>query len=118
MKAIKLRPFVPSGEDYELAQRFFKKLGFDCTYSDSGISIFRLAELEFILQNYSDQHFQNNYMVDVTVEDLDGWWTHIQSILDSGEFPSVRAKEPTVFPWGRREIHLIDPAGVCWHFAE
>jgi hypothetical protein len=26
----------------------------------------------------------------------------------------VRTKRPTDFPWGR-EVHIIDPAGVCWH---
>jgi hypothetical protein len=30
----------------------------------------------------------------------------------------VKAQEPRDFPWGLREVHLIDPAGVCWHFAE
>ncbi|MBP3965568.1 MULTISPECIES: hypothetical protein [Paenibacillus] len=118
MKATKLRPFVPSGADYELAQRFFKELGFECILSVQDISIFRLSEQEFILQNYSNQSFQDNYMMDLIVDDLDAWWTHIQAIMESGQFPTIRAKEPTVFPWGRRELHLIDPAGVCWHLAE
>jgi uncharacterized glyoxalase superfamily protein PhnB len=29
----------------------------------------------------------------------------------------ARAREPTDYPWGQREVHLVDPAGVCWHFA-
>jgi uncharacterized glyoxalase superfamily protein PhnB len=28
----------------------------------------------------------------------------------------VRAAPPTLYPWGQREVHLIDTAGVCWHF--
>ena len=32
-------------------------------------------------------------------------------------YDGVRAKQPAVHFWGRREIHRIDPAGVCWHFA-
>lgn len=32
-------------------------------------------------------------------------------------YEGVRAKQPTLFPCGQREVHLIDPAGVCWHFA-
>jgi uncharacterized glyoxalase superfamily protein PhnB len=31
-------------------------------------------------------------------------------------YPGTRAKEPTDYPWGNREVHLIDVAGVCWHF--
>jgi uncharacterized glyoxalase superfamily protein PhnB len=30
----------------------------------------------------------------------------------------VRAKEPTDYSWGVREVHMTDPAGVCWHFAQ
>lgn len=117
MKAIKLRPFIPSGKDYPLAQAFFEALGFERMYSDSGISIFRTGELEFFLQNFHDQHFQNNFMVELQVEDLDGWWAKIQEIVETHSFP-VKAKEPMLYPWGKREIHLIDPAGVCWHISE
>jgi hypothetical protein len=31
-----------------------------------------------------------------------------------GRFSGVRLRQPTDFPWGR-EIHIIDPGGVCWH---
>ena len=56
-------------------------------------------------------------MMFATVDDLDAWW---QRICDSGvlvRYEGVRAKEPTNYPWGKREVHLTDPAGVCWHFA-
>ena len=32
-------------------------------------------------------------------------------------YPAFRMKSPTDFPWGR-EVHFIDPAGVCWHVTE
>lgn len=56
-------------------------------------------------------------MMFVSVEDLDAWWRHIESSGVLQRYEGVRAKEPTDYPWGRREVHLIDPAGVCWHFA-
>lgn len=54
----------------------------------------------------------------VTMDDLDAFWEHLgrSGVLD--RYAGVRAKEPTRFPWGQTEVHLIDPAGVCWHFAE
>lgn len=116
MKATKLRPFVPSGEDYRLAQNFFQDLGFEKVYADDGISIFKMGEQEFFLQNFHNQEFQDNYMMELAVEDLDGWWHHIQQKV-AKQYP-VRVKEPTVYPWGKREIHLIDPSGVCWHISE
>ncbi len=30
------------------------------------------------------------------------------------KYPGVRTKAPTDYTWGR-EVHLIDPGGVCWH---
>lgn len=117
MKAIKLRPFIPSGENYGLAQRFFQDLGFEILYSDDRVSLFRVGEAEFFLQNFHDQAFQNQYMVELVVEHLDDWWERLQK-ENLGETYGVRMKAPTIYPWGKREIHLIDPAGVCWHISE
>ncbi len=117
MKVTKLRPFIPSGKNYILAQNFFEDLGFEKIYSDDGLSIFRMDEQEFFLQNFHNQEFQNNYMLELVVEDLDGWWTHLQSVTLQNKYP-IRVKEPTMYPWGKREINLIDPSGVCWHISE
>jgi hypothetical protein len=117
MKAVKLRPFVPSGQDYTLAQRFFEELGFTKLYSDDGLTIFRVGELEFFLQNFHNREMQDNYMLDLTVDNLDQWWEHIQSLGLERKYP-IKLKEPTLYPWGKREINLIDPAGVCWHISE
>jgi uncharacterized glyoxalase superfamily protein PhnB len=56
-------------------------------------------------------------MMFVKVDDLDAWWSHILGSGVLARYPGVRAKAPTHYPWGNREVHLIDPAGVCWHFA-
>ncbi|QHT62963.1 hypothetical protein GXP70_25365 [Paenibacillus lycopersici] len=117
MNALKLRPFVPSGADYALAQRFFEELGFEKRYADASLSVFRLGEQEFYLQNYDNQAFQEQYMLELAVDDLDGWWARIEAMARSEAYP-MKAKEPTLFPWGKREVHLIDPAGVCWHLSE
>ncbi|WP_274366240.1 hypothetical protein [Paenibacillus thermotolerans] len=117
MKTTALRPFVPSGKDYALAQRFFVDLGFDKVYSDDELSLFRMGEQEFYLQNFHNQEFQENFMVELVVEELDTWWSHIKTAILEKDYP-VKAKEPTDYPWGKREIHVIDPAGVCWHISE
>jgi hypothetical protein len=33
------------------------------------------------------------------------------------KYPTARFSKPDMRPWGIRELHLTDPAGVCWHFA-
>jgi uncharacterized glyoxalase superfamily protein PhnB len=117
MNAVKLRPFVPSGSDYPLSVRFFEDLGFTKLYSDDGITIFRAGEVEFYLQNFHHTDMQNNYMLEVVVDSLDELWTQLQEAQLTSKY-AIRMKEPTLFPWGKREIHLVDPAGVCWHFSE
>lgn len=112
-----MRPFVPSGKDYSLAQRFFEELGFEKMYSDNDITIFRIGEQEFFLQNYQNEELQQNFMIELTVTDLDQWWDYIQEKELVNRYP-IKVREPKLYPWGKREIHLIDPAGVCWHISE
>lgn len=116
MKAGKLHPFIPAGKDYALAQRFFVDLGFEKVHADDSMSIFRNDGVEFFLQNFHNEDFQANYMVGLSVEDLDGLWAHIQDAELKKKYP-IKVKAPEVQPWGR-EIALIDPAGVCWHITQ
>lgn len=117
MESVKLRPFIPSGSDYDLAQRFYSDLGFKTNYANAGLTIYQMGEQEFYLQNFHHQELQNNFMVELIVTDLDYWWQHIQQNIKPKKYP-IKVKEPAHYPWGKREIHLIDPAGVCWHISE
>ena len=114
MTASNLRPFVPSGEDFELAKRFFAAIGFETEFDTGDVVGLRLGDAQFLLQRFCNRELQDNFMVAFDVPDVDDWWRKLES---SGalDLPGVRAKPPTDYPWGRREIHLIDPAGVLWH---
>ncbi|WP_158289562.1 VOC family protein [Paenibacillus flagellatus] len=117
MKAHRLRPFVPSGADYSVALQFYTDLGFEKIASHDGGAIFRIGEAEFHLQHYYHEELQNNFMMELCVHDLDAWWEHIRStgVLDRY---TVKATPPKIQPYGKRAIHLIDPAGVLWHITE
>ena len=110
------KPFVPSGPDFRRAKSFFKDLGFSVAWEGDGLAELRLGGAAFLLQQFDNPLVQNNLMMLAVVDDLDSWW---QGIVESGVLVKygVRAKPPTQYPWGQREVHLIDPAGVCWHFA-
>lgn len=114
MTATNLRPFVPSGEDFELAQRFFAAIGFETEFDAGDVIGLRLGDARFLLQRFCNRELQDNFMVAFDVPDVDDWWRRLEA---SGalDLPGVRAKPPTDYPWGRREIHVIDPAGVLWH---
>lgn len=112
-----LKPFIPSGPDFAAAKGFFTDLGFVVNWEAPGLAELQLGAAVFLLQDYHNQNMQENLMMFAKVDDLDAWWLHVQESGVLDRYPGVRGKEPTVFPWGSREVHLIDPAGVCWHFA-
>lgn len=112
-----LRPFVPSGADFDLAKRFFSAIGFGVEFDAGDVVGLRCGDAAFLLQKYENREMQQNLMIAFDVADLDAWW---QALAASGALamPGVKAREPTLFPWGRREVHVIDPAGVCWHVGQ
>ncbi len=112
-----LKPFIPSGKDFELSLQFFHDLGFAMNWKAEGLAELQLGSAVFLLQDFHNQEMQENLMMFAAVEDLDQWWQHIQNSGVLERYAGVRGKEPTEYPWGKREVHLIDPAGVCWHFA-
>jgi len=111
-----LKPFIPSGADFAASKAFFLELGFELRWEVDGLAELALGGAAFLLQRFESREMQENLMMLVEVDDLDAWWRHVESSGVLSRFAGVRAKEPTLYPWGRREVHLIDPAGVCWHF--
>lgn len=109
-----LYPFVPSGKDFELAKRFFLELGFDCIWEDGGFAEMQFGAARFLLQNIEVPAWQENQMIAYEVSDLDAYWVILDGKDLAARFPGSKIKQPTDYPWGR-EIHIIDPAGVCWH---
>jgi hypothetical protein len=110
-----LLPFVPSGKDFEKSRALFEELGFQELWSAGGYCGLQRGAARFILQDFDDEAFASNLMMKVEVDDLDLWWEETRAKDLPARFPGVRVKPPTDFPWGR-EAHLIDLAGVCWHF--
>lgn len=114
-QASALIPFVPSGPDFDLALSFFADLGFAMAWSHGDIAGLRFGGAYFMLQSIHIPLWQENQMHVVEVDDLDLYWSEIDKLDLPAKYPGVRTKPPAEFPWGR-EVHVIDPAGVCWHF--
>src|SRR5262245_36288585 len=109
-----LSPFVPSGAQYEASRRFFAELGFQECWEHDGYAGFKNGNASFILQRFDKRDFAENFMVTITVPDLDRWWDAVSELRLAETYPGVRINPPKEFPWGR-EVHFIDLAGVCWH---
>jgi hypothetical protein len=110
-------PFVPSGPDFGRAMAFFAELGFEALWQNDGIAGLKFGSAYFMLQDINVPEWQSNQMLVLAVDDLDLYWREIDALDLSGKYPGIRTKPPTEYPWGR-EVHVIDPAGVCWHIRQ
>src|SRR3546814_19575349 len=109
------RPFLPA-KDFELSKRFYEALGFE-KLLDADVAIFRMGRGEFLLQSYYQKEWAENFMMQLMVDDLDAWWTQIQSLDLPGNFRVAPPKAPALQPWGLRVAYVTDPSGVLWHVA-
>ena len=110
------RPFLPA-RDFELSKRFYKALGF-ATLLDSEVAIFEMGSSGFILQNYYKKEWAENFMMQLMVDDLDAWWSHISALDLTANFGVPAPKPPAMQPWGLRIAYVVDPSGVLWHIAQ
>jgi len=111
-----VRAFIPA-RDFDLSKRFYEALGF-AKVLDGEVAIFNAGSGGFILQRYFQEDWAANSMMQLMVDDLDAWWSHIESLDLSHQFGVPAPKPPAMQPWGLRVAYVIDPAGVLWHVAQ
>jgi hypothetical protein len=109
-----LYPFVPSGPNFELAIEFFTARGFVPQWRDSGLAGLRFGGAYFLLQDIDVPEWQTNQMIVYEMDDLESYWNELSAKDLPERFAGTKLKPPTDYPWGR-ELHIIDPGGVCWH---
>ena len=110
------RPFVPA-RDFALSKRFYETLGFE-KLLDGDVAIFGIGTSSFILQNRFEKEWAQNFMMQLMVDDLDSWWSHINELDLPARFRVPKPKEPALQSWGLRVAFLVDPSGVLWHVAQ
>ena len=110
------RPFLPT-KDFELSKKFYEALGFENTL-DSEVANFKAGSGGFILQRHFHEDWAGNFMMQLMVDDLDAWWSHIVSLDLPKRFGVSSPKAPAMQPWGLRIAYVVDPAGVLWHVAQ
>jgi len=110
------RPFLPS-RDFEASKAFYEALGFT-KLLDSEVAIFAIGGTSFILGRHYQADWAGNFMMQLMVDDLDGWWAHIETLDLAARFGVRAPTPPEMQPWGIRITYVVDPAGVLWHVAQ
>jgi hypothetical protein len=116
MKFLSLEPFVPSGKNFVAAKDLFRELGFNITWDNGDLAGFEKDGCKFILQQYDDEAFAQNYMLSVRVTDI----IEFREMVMQKKLPEkfgIQVSAVNNMPYGK-EVNIIDMAGVCWHFIE
>jgi hypothetical protein len=116
MKFLSLQPFVPSGDNFESSKQLFVELGFNISWDSDGYVGFERDDCKFILQNFDNREFAENFMLTVGVDNVDEFRKQVMEKKLPEKF-GIRIGEASDMPYGR-EVNIIDRAGVCWHFVQ
>ena len=69
---ISVRRFVPA-KDPATSLRFYGRLGFDSTNLGESLALLTVGDLGVLLQQFNVDTFAQNYMLQLTVVDLNAW---------------------------------------------
>ncbi|MEJ7738244.1 MAG: hypothetical protein WKF97_12520 [Chitinophagaceae bacterium] len=116
MKFLSLEPFVPSGNNFEGSKQLFQELGFNINWDAGEYIGFEKDGCKFILQQFDNKEFAQNFMISVRVNNVEEFWKSITEKNLTEKF-GIKIGQPRVQPYGK-EVNIIDIAGVCWHFVE
>jgi len=116
LTTLDLRAFIPS-KDFALSKAFYEAMGFTKTWEDGGMAQFEIGNHRFFLQNGYDKVWAENSMLNLVVQDVRAWESHIRAAGLVEKFPGVKVSEPRAQPVGII-LYLHDPAGVLWHIQQ
>lgn len=115
-KSNELKTFIPA-KDFEQSKQFYKDIGFKMDWEAENVAQFNVGDYTFLLQDHYVKDFAENFMMFLFVDDVDEWWDHLLKTGIKDKYQIV-LKPPQDYPWGIREIHMLDPTGVFWHFGK
>ncbi|AWA31193.1 glyoxalase [Flavobacterium magnum] len=115
-KVYSLRPFI-GAKDFNLSRSFYRDLGFEETALGPQMSVFRLQDFSFYLQNAYVKDWIDNTMLFMEVEDTAKVFNELLALNLPAKYEGVKLIPVREEPWGR-ECFLHDPSGVLWHFGE
>ncbi|MCP9751604.1 glyoxalase [Ferruginibacter sp. HRS2-29] len=114
--AISLRPFIGS-KDFNISRSFYRDLGFEEIIIDSNMSLFKINEFGFYLQNAYVKDWIDNTMLFLEVDDVQRYWAELSALALPEKYEGVRLSSIVHNDWGS-ECFLHDPSGVLWHFGK
>ncbi len=116
MKFLSLRPFIPSGNNFEKSKQLFIELGFSLIWDEGDYAGFERDFCGFILQKYDVKEFAENLMLTIRVDNVEEFKNSVIEKKLTERF-GIKIGKIIQQSYGK-EFNVIDIAGVCWHFVE
>jgi hypothetical protein len=115
-KAKSIRPFV-GAKNFEVSKNFYRDLGFEEKVLSHNMSLFKIGDLGFYLQDADVKDWIDNTMIFLEVDDVDYYWNELLALNLTSKYEGVRLTPVRNYDWGR-ECFLHDPSGILWHFGQ
>ncbi len=115
-KTKSIRPFI-GAKNFEISRNFYRDLGFKEITLGANMSVFKLDDLAFYLQDYYLQDWIDNTMLFLEVENVDSYFQELLALDLTNKYENVKITPVKKFDWGK-EGFLHDPSGVLWHIGE
>lgn len=115
-KAKSIRPFI-GAKDYDLCRSFYRDLGFEEVILSGAMSLFKIDDLGFYLQNAYVKDWVDNTMVFWEVENAELSYKKLLALDLDTKYEGVRLSPVREMDWGK-ECFLHDPSGVLWHIGQ
>ena len=115
-QAKSIRPFI-GAKDFDLSRSFYRDMGFEEVIISPAMSLFKINEVGFYLQNAYVKDWVDNTMVFLEVDDADWYYKELLALNLSSKYENVRLTPIRTDYWGK-ECFMHDPSGILWHFGE
>lgn len=109
-----IRPFLGS-LNFDVSRSFYRDLGFQEIILSTNMSLFKMQEFGFYLQDAYVKEWVDNTMVFMEVADADLFWKELSELRLTEKYKDARVKPVVTYEWGK-ECFVHDPAGILWHF--
>jgi catechol 2,3-dioxygenase-like lactoylglutathione lyase family enzyme len=116
LRITEIKAFVPA-KNFEVSKQFYQDLGFTKASDGDGIAYFHFENVSFLLQDCCVDGLAENFMMHILVEDVDGWWAHVQASGVAAKY-NVRVTDIERQPWRMRDFCVFDPSGVLWRIGQ
>jgi catechol 2,3-dioxygenase-like lactoylglutathione lyase family enzyme len=115
-QARSIRPFI-GAKDFDISRNFYRDIGFEEVLISPAMSLFKVNEMGFYLQNAYVKDWVDNTMVFLEVDDADRYFKELSALNLTEKYECVRLTPVRVDYWGK-ECFVHDPSGNLWHFGE